>query len=51
MEVYNKVFRFLLQVKFAKWSLDEIRIGGECTEMICTYEQAAPNIVMIVFFL
>ena len=29
MEVYNKIFRFLLQVKFAKWSLDEICVGGE----------------------
>ena len=34
MEVYNKIFRFLLQVKFAKWSLDEICVGGERVDSI-----------------
>ena len=29
MELYNAVFQFLLQVKMAKWCLDEIRIGCE----------------------
>ena len=29
MELYNAVFQFLLQVKMAKWCLDEIRISRE----------------------
>ena len=46
MELYNAVFQFLLQVKMAKWCLDEIRIGrklcarvdttfGHCFECMC----------------
>ena len=28
MKIYNEVFHFLMQVKWAKWSLEELRIRG-----------------------